>query len=264
MRKKFIEIFKSIPQYTVTGDDIMRPIIGITCGNIGSSPRFALSADYVRAVESVGGTPVVLPVLRDEAGVERLVSLVDGVLLSGGGDLDPTVYGEEPLPQNGSIDPERDWFELLLTRKVLARGLPVLGICRGMQVLNVAAGGTVCQDISLEIERPLKHFQDAPRWYPTHSIEVVENTRLARILGERKLKVNSFHHQMVGRRAAGFCVSALSPDGVIEAIESGEGGFVIGVQFHPENLFRRPEFKRIFSALVEEAAVLSKKKRLEG
>lgn len=229
----------------------MRPLIGITCGSKENVNQFFLGSDYVRGVEKAGGIPVIVPPCAGE-NLPGIVEALDGFVLSGGGDMDPLLFGEEPLPVTGKVDPERDIFELGLTRLAMSRGKPILGICRGMQVLNVAAGGTVCQDIALKIEKPLKHSQQAPRWYPTHNIKIEKGTLAAEILGEGTLRVNSFHHQAIGRLAPGFDISARAPDGVEEIIEYKEREYyIIGVQFHPENMWRQNSlFLRLFYYLV--------------
>jgi putative glutamine amidotransferase len=183
-----------------------------------------------------------------------LINGLDGVLLSGGGDVDPFFCGEEPLPGTGNISPERDAFEIGLARLALVNGLPVLGICRGIQVLNIAAGGGICQDITLVTSAPLKHAQQAPRWYPTHGLEIYPGSLLSSLLGGSATRVNSFHHQAVNRVADGFIVSAHSPDGVIEGIESVGSSYAVGVQFHTGgNGERDRKFLNIFKSLVEAA-----------
>lgn len=216
----------------------MRPIIGITCGIEEQANRFFSGRDYVRAVYMAGGNPVLLP--PGDSDLSGLAGVLNGLLLSGGGDIDPLLFGEEPLPGIGEVSPERDEFELKLARLAMDRGIPILGICRGMQVLNVAAGGTVCQDLNLKIKKPLKHIQQAPRWYPTHSIEIESGTLAAQIFGDGVLRVNSFHHQLVGDLAPGFMISARALDGVEEIIECKDREkYIMGVQFHPENMYRR-------------------------
>lgn len=229
-------------------------LIGITCAWNEDEERFYLSRHYVRAVELAGGVPVVLPALATDEGVEGLLAAVDGLLLAGGGDLDPYYFGEEPLPATGEIAPERDRFELALTREALRRGVPVLGICRGLQVLNVAAGGTLYQDVAQAVARPLKHYQQAPRWYATHGLVVASGSRMADIMGAGYRRVNSFHHQAVARVAPGFRATAWAPDGVVEAVEATGRGFALGVQFHPEGMAERdPGCLALFVALVKAA-----------
>lgn len=229
----------------------MRPLIGITCCYEPGTDRFLLGRDYVQAVQAGGGIPLLLPPNR-EYDTNTLLNSLDGLVLSGGGDIDPVLFGEEPWPENGSIDPWRDSFELALAAGAMAIKMPLLGICRGMQIINVAGGGTVCQDIGRVIGRPYKHFQEAPRWHPTHNLFIKNNSTLFDILGTVNLRVNSFHHQMVGEPAPGFKISARAGDGVIEAIETAEEDFFCtGVQFHPENMYREhPVFRTLFTALV--------------
>lgn len=232
----------------------MLPVIGITCAQEPDTGRAYLNRPYYAAVEKAGGLPVLLPPLRPGDGVRAVVDLLDGLLLSGGGDLDPVYFGEEPRPGTGEVAPERDAFEIELTRMALQANLPVLGICRGIQVLNVAAGGSIWQDIGESGPTFLKHMQDAPRWHPTHTIDVEPGSRLAGILGTERVRVNSLHHQAVREPARGFKVVARAGDGIIEALEGTGPVFVLGVQFHPEWLWeRQPVFLNLFAALVEAA-----------
>lgn len=240
----------------------MYPQIGITCSYNGDVRMFTVGEDYVHAVQAAGGIPVLIP-HRDSDQVGALLTRLDGLLLSGGGDIDPCYYGQEPLPVNGFIDPLRDSFEIPMTRKALELGMPVLGICRGMQVLNVAAGGSVCQDLSLLINNPLQHMQQAPRWYPTHNIKPVKGSQLHNILNRDVVRVNSFHHQMVDVIGKDLVISALAEDRVVEAIEhANEKFFALGVQFHPENMYDKyPLLSNIFMAFIEASTrFLSNKK----
>lgn len=232
----------------------MQPIIGITCSLDQNTDRSYLAQYYVRAVEAAGGVPVALPVLKNLALVSQHLSGINGLLLSGGVDVDPQFFGEEPQPWMGEITPERDWYELELVSRALERKTPMLAICRGMQVLNIAAGGSIHQDICRGVRNPLKHSQQAPRWYPSHRLDIVPGTRLAVILQAASLRVNSFHHQAVKLPAPGFAVAARSSDGVIEAIEHTAAVFALGVQFHPECMWERDKtFLGLFRALVEAA-----------
>jgi len=230
----------------------MYPLIGITCSYDDDVKKFTIGNDYVLAVQAAGGVPVVIPHRSDEHAAV-LLSKLDGVLLSGGGDIDPNYFGEEPLPGNGNIDPLRDSFELKLTRMAMELGMPLLGICRGMQMLNVAAGGSVWQDIHIGIDKPLQHSQLAPRWYATHHINLVKGSLLERILGRNTVRVNSFHHQIINNLGENLVVSALASDNVIEAFEcSGVESFALGVQFHPENMYLHcPCILSIFSSFIE-------------
>jgi putative glutamine amidotransferase len=231
----------------------VKPLIGITCSESRDRGRLHLNRPYATAVTAAGGLPLLLPEMRGMEG--EYLKRLDGILLSGGGDIDPSCFGEEPHPLTGWISPHRDAFELELARLALGSGMPVLGICRGLQVLNIAAGGDICQDISLLFRTPLKHAQNAPRWHFTHGLQLLPGSHLANLLGGLEIRVNSFHHQVVGRVARGFSVTARSPDGVIEGLES-QSGHALGVQFHPEEMWEREaRFLNIFKSLIEKAAL---------
>jgi len=229
----------------------MSSIIAITCSHDTQADRLHLSLGYVKAVAAAGGVPVLLPHTSDAAGIEAYLNLAAGLLLSGGVDLDPYFFGQEPRPGTGEITPERDAFELELVRRFLAADRPVLGICRGIQVLNVACDGDLYQDLS-ELNRPLvQHAQKAPKWYGGHRLEIEPDSRLAALYPNSAVRVNSFHHQAVKRVAAGFKVAARTFDGVIEAIESEEHFFAVGVQWHPEVMWPQdPSQLKLFQELV--------------
>lgn len=235
----------------------MMPVIGLTCGSEMTSHGtidHRVNEDYVRAVAAAGAVPVLLPPLHDPAQVDGFLSFLDGLVLPGGVDVDPAYYSEEPLHSLGQVDPDRDESELALTRAALAQGVPVLGICRGIQLLNVAAGGSLYQDLEVQMKASIKHEQQAPRWYPTHEVRLDVSSKLYEILGQEVLRVNSFHHQAVKIPGEGFLVAAKARDGVIEAIESRDHPFAIGVQWHVECLWERePLFARLFARLVAEA-----------
>lgn len=233
----------------------VRPLIGITCSTEWDGLRkYLLSHEYVHAVRSAGGEPVILPPALDDAPA-TLAGMLDGILLSGGVDIDPRHFGEDPHPKLGSIDPERDEFELALVRGALQGGTPVLAICRGVHVLNVAAGGNLFQDIPSQLAGAIKHRQDAPRYHPSHRVTVERHTKLAGMVGAGDVLVNSFHHQAVRDLAPDFAVSARASDGVIEGIESTRDLFVVGVQWHPESMIDvDAAMLEVFAAFVAEAA----------
>jgi len=227
------------------------PLIGITCAHDLASDRLFISPTYVQGVVEAGGVPVLLASSVDM--VEHYLSVVDGLLLSGGSDVDPFHFGEDPLPGSGEIAPDRDTFELLLVRRCLAEGVPMLGICRGMQVINIAAGGTIFQDIPTQVPGAMKHKQEAPRWYPTHPVQIALDSLLHSLFVEVPERVNSYHHQAVKTPGRGLRVCATAPDGIIEGIE-GESGFVIGVQWHPDAMWARvPRHLSLFRGLVRAA-----------
>lgn len=172
------------------------------------------------------------------------------MVLTGGGDVDPQMYGEDPIPNMGSIDPKRDHFELEITRWALGIGKPVLAICRGHQVLNVAAGGTLYQDIPSQIKGSIKHRGKAPVYYPSHKVRVQEGSKLHGMFEKAELGVNSFHHQAVKDLGEGLVATAWAPDGVIEAMELPGETFVLGVQWHPERMIDG-EMLKIFQAFIQ-------------
>lgn len=216
------------------------PIIGLSATY--ETGQNTVPNTYIIAVRKAGGIPVVLPVTDDLEIISRMVEAIDGLILTGGEDLDPLLwYGEEPLPAMGTIVPIRDFFDIHLARTAVKQGIPVLGICRGEQTLNVAFGGTLYQDIPSQVRSatPVKHNQKAPREYGSHTITVTPGTVLHGILKDvlekdNTFRVNSYHHQAVKDVAPGFKVSAYARDGVPEAIEMVGNPNVLGVQFHPE------------------------------
>lgn len=224
----------------------MPPIIGVTAtlkedvDTVAERPlgKFVRAdLDYVEGVAEAGGVPVVLPPVGERRAAEALVGSLDGLLLSGGSDLDPRFYGEEPGPELGPTIPERDAFEVALAELALNRGIPVFGICRGLQVINVVLGGTLYQDIPSQLGREaLKHRQDTPKWQPTHEVEVGDGSYLAEVAGPGAVRVNSYHHQGIKDLADGLVVSARSADGVVEAIEGPDlaDRWLLGVQWHAE------------------------------
>lgn len=211
--------------------------------------------DYVEGVAEAGGVPVVLPPVPGIRAVEALVDSIDGLLLSGGSDLHPGYYGEEPAPELNVTIPERDEAEMAVLDCALRRGIPIFGICRGMQLLNVALGGTLHQDIPAHLgSRALKHRQETPKWQPTHEVEVREGSAVAGITGCCTVKVNSYHHQAVKDLADGLVVSARSSDGVVEAVEHRELSerWLLGVQWHAEAMRGvGREHQDLFAAHVE-------------
>lgn len=211
-----------------------RPVIGIT-GNFNEG-QLKLLPGYFRSIEAAGGTPVVIPPRRKpDASLISLIDRIDGLLLSGGADINPILMGEDPVPALHGINNERDAFELALTRLAYNRQVPMLGICRGIQVLAAALGGTVMQDIATAMPHStlVKHSQDADRGVATHFVTAEADSVVGRLLGTR-FAVNSFHHQAVGEPGPHFRVTACSADGVVEAIESTDMKSIIGVQWHPE------------------------------
>lgn len=231
-----------------------QPTIGITCLVNWQDGRQMQNETYIQAVLKAGGIPVLLPALEQDDAIAGHLALLDGLLVSGGPDIDPLYFGEQPLPALGGVVPVMDAYEVKLIRLCLAQDKPLLGICRGAQVLNVAAGGTLYQDIYSSLSGLLKHRQDAPRAFRSHAITVHPGSKLGAILGAEQTLVNTFHHQAVAQPAPGFVVSAVAPDGIIEAIESREHRFVLGVQWHPEGMWNAAaNYDNLFSAFVAAA-----------
>jgi len=202
----------------------------------GALVRYAVISTYTRAVELAGGAPIAIPLQLTEETLSGIFAHLDGLLLAGGADVHPSEFGEEVAPFCGEIDRASDIVELNLLRWAMREQMPILGICRGLQMLNVAAGGTLYQDIAAQIPGALRHehVQGDPHNRLAHSIEIEAQSRLARALGATRLAVNSQHHQAIKQVAPEWRVVARAPDGIVEGIESPNGQFVVGVQFHPE------------------------------
>lgn len=209
--------------------------------------------DYIEAVELAGGVPLVAPNISEEDSIEAMAGLVDGILFTGGVDVHPGYYNEEIIADNLTICDRRDKFEMRLAKKVLPMDMPLLGICRGMQLLNIAAGGSVYQDIGLQYKTGISHSNPKSRKDDIiHSVRLVENTRLYNIYGTELKEVNSFHHQSVKDLAPVFKASAHAEDGLVEAFEGEGNRFIIGVQWHPEMLVGKyPKELEIFKRFID-------------
>ena len=237
----------------------MAPVIGITASIDHRSAAFgetySLTRQYAEGVVQAGGVPLIVPHNLAEDSLRVVLDRLDGVLLSGGGDIDPALFGEAPHPATGEIEPDRDRVELTLARWVVERDLPFLAICRGIQVLNVALGGSLVQDIPSQVPDALPHSFDrktTPRDYLAHPVKIDPQSQLARIMQLEVAQTNSWHHQAIKQAADGLQVTAFAPDGVIEAVEVPGRRYAIGVQWHPEWMFEKwPEHRRLFEGLVK-------------
>lgn len=241
----------------------MKPVIGVTpdfnAGDRkewgGHEPTYFLRARYIRAIEELGGIPLILPLVADTAGRRRLLDGIDGLLLTGSGpDLPPRLYGERQRYKFPLVSERRANFELDLVHHAQQRDLPLLGICGGMQTLNVACGGSLFQDLPSQMPGVLPHRQKAKAIHVSHAVTVAPGSLLRKIVKKASMMVNSSHHQSVKTVGPTLIASAVAPDGVIEAVESPRHRFLLGIQWHPEFLFERHVLhRRLFHALLRAA-----------
>jgi len=239
-----------------------RPLIGITAFETKyidppHLPIVALNRRYVMAIEVAGGAPLMLPPGLGDDSLRALHDRLDGLLLSGGGDIDPAHYGEAPHPATREVSADRDRMELALARWAMNEDKPVLAICRGIQALNVALGGSLVQHIPAQVDNALQHTFEpgqVARDHVAHPVQIEAGSCLRAIMGVDRADANSWHHQSIKQAAPGLRVTARAPDGVIEAVELPARRFAIGVQWHPEWLYdHQPEMMRLFEALVQAA-----------
>ncbi|MDO4190770.1 MAG: membrane dipeptidase [Bacteroidales bacterium] len=229
-----------------------KPVIGISANHCDETSRIADA--YYTAIRKAGGVPLLIPVIGESDYLKEICDKVDGIVMSGGGDIDPSYINAPTIPEAGTPDPERDAYDVALIKEAQARQLPILGICRGMQILNIVFGGDIYQDINKEYGPALMHSQETPKWEASHRVDIKAKSRLAQITNTLTAEVNSLHHQAVKNIANEFVASAFSPDGICEAIEHPYYP-MIGVQWHPEQLMRADDTisKALFNWLIEEA-----------
>ncbi len=243
----------------------MRPAIGIPCATIRDKdwcpPLHGHRQTYVDAVVRAGGVPILIPLVDDEEVLRRIYAMIDGLLLAGGGDVNPSLYGETPIPQLGALDTLRDAVELPLARWALAEGKPILGICRGIQVLNVALGGTLYQDIPAQLTSTVHDLSYITQdWtHMAHDLEVACDSQLAELFGTTAFATNSLHHQALKDVAPGLRPVAWAPDGVVEAVESIDERFIVGLQCHPEALQGEadPRWQSLFRRFIERCELVA-------
>jgi len=240
-----------------TGGEIehenMKPLIGIASDMLtspGERDRAFVYTTYVDAVRRAGAVPVLVPPQPENA--PAVVEGLDGLILAGGEDCDPSVYGQEKHPTTETMDPRRQSNDITLARAARERGIPTLGICLGVQVMNVAAGGTLIQDINSAIETAIEHASE-PSDRGRHGVTIEPGTKLASILGDRQLEVNSSHHQAIRDVGEGLNITAHAPDGIIEGLEDPKHPFYVGVQWHPEDMGGEASADKLFGAFVEAA-----------
>lgn len=233
----------------------MKPIIGVTTFLSDSSKYSTVSRNYTDSIFAAGGLPVSIPIVAGETDYSEYIDRVDGILFTGGNDIAPYFYGENPVKELHSMSSIRDEYEFSLFKSAYEKNMPIFGICRGIQLINVALEGSLYQDIYSQCPGTLGHSPEqtaSDELY--HSIEISRDTRLYDIFGEERIFTNSFHHQSVKALGKNLIATAYSEDGIIEAVESTEDRFLLGVQWHPECMTKRhPKFLKLFTAFVQEA-----------
>lgn len=238
----------------------MKPIIGLTTyiDDKSSSKLSFLSYSYVNSVVLAGGIPVLIPIIEDSDDISRYIDTVDGILFAGGEDISPLYFGENPIGKINNTSTRRDFLELELFKKAWERDMPIFGICRGVQLMNVALGGTLYQDIDSQFDGVLGHHPDnIGRDELYHTVKIKEGSRLFSIFNTDEIKVNSFHHQAIKDLGKGLTVNAKSSEGIIEGVEAQDKRFAVGVQWHPECLtLRYHEFNKLFCEFVNSCGLL--------
>ncbi len=236
----------------------IRPLIGISCGKTGmayGTHRHNLGDTYIQAVIGAGGAPLIIPAIEDESSLYSLYRSLDGLILSGGVDMHPRYFGEE-MDGTEDVDEARDYAETTITGWALEENMPIFGICRGHQVLNVALGGSLYQDIPSAMPSALDHQTSSKakqRALLAHPVAIDPSSKLAAIVGKTELNVNTLHHQSVKAVGKGLKVTGTAPDGVIEALESEQHDWVLSVQWHPEDLYAGHDWsRRLFAAFISE------------
>jgi putative glutamine amidotransferase len=234
-----------------------KPLIGVSGSMLASTKYlnyyFSYVSDYyIQAIAKAGGIPVIIPIVRDLSVIPDQIRGLDGLIMSGGADINPLKYQEEPTRTIGTIHPERDEFDYVLLRSALKNKIPILGICRGNQLLNVFHGGTLHQDIESAYTNASEHKQSGNHEFGTHTVLIEKGSWLSNVLGKDEIIVNSLHHQAVKDLAPGFKITATSKDGVVEGIERKKGSFCVGVQWHPEMMHSRDsEMLKLCNAFVK-------------
>jgi putative glutamine amidotransferase len=256
---------QSSDKWSIAEAKMTQPLIGITTYRSASTspaiPTIGSPESYLQAVRAAGGIPVLIPVVLSNDELDELLARLDGVLFPGGGDIDPALFQGQPHSEVYGIDADRDRIELHLTRRVVAVQKPFFGICRGIQVINVAMGGSLYTHIADQYRGALRHdwYPKFPREYLAHLVRVEAGSHLATVLGQTAIETNSLHHQGVALVAPGFKPVAWAPDGLIEAIELPDHPFGLGIQWHPENMQAYSEMRALFQEFIRAAETYHQK-----
>lgn len=232
----------------------MKPIIGLTSHyeHLINRKMIKVNNTFVNAVVDGGGVPIVIPIIKELRDIDRYLDLVDGLIFTGGEDVSSLFYGEEPIKEVDTICLARDKMELELFKKAYERSIPILGICRGLQLINIALGGTLYQDINVQLPNSLGHMCSHNINQGYHNINIAEDSLMFDIFNVEKLPVNSQHHQSIKKIGGNLKITSISSDGIVESIESINDKFVLGVQFHPEAMIESDnKFKKFFRYFIE-------------
>lgn len=240
------------------------PLIGISSETLPK--RICVNAAYAQSVALAGGIPYIIPVTDNVEVLRQIVSQLDGIVFTGGEDIQPDYYGEKPNEKLEEVSPERDTFDLMLMKLATDRNIPILGICRGLQLMNVAMGGTLYQDLPTQHPSNINHRQKIAGTTPTHTVSLIPNSKIAEVLGKTELNVNTFHHQAIKNLAPGFKITGWSPDSVVEAIEAYPIRSIMGVQFHPEIFTAAGDtlMRKLFRNLVNQADTFQMAKEIHS
>jgi len=242
----------------IEGEKIMKPIIGLTTfGEYKARAVYnSLNSTYINAIVEGGGAPLLIPMVEDRGVLAKYMNVIDGIIFTGGEDISPLYYGENPIKELGGTDESRDSYEMALFMEAYRINMPILGICRGCQLINVALGGSLYQDVNSQIEGSLGHSSKGDDISQAHHmIRIEKDSKLYDIFGNETIAVNSFHHQAIKKMGDGLKATAYSYDGIIEAIESVKKDYIIGVQWHPEAMLpKRVIFAKLFEEFVKQCA----------